>query len=174
MTKTSGSILFPFTLGLLGVTALSLPPAQARPAHHHARPVQTQPTSTLASQMDPTNTSPTARTLTPAQQVALPDGGAPPPPHGYTETVDSDPRYGNYSPAVTALHGPGLPGGEAHQNVRQSNNVPSHFSVLGMPVKFNAPVQPPYNGEATYKNYAGQPANRWDGTSLEGSASPQP
>ena len=33
------------------------------------------------------------------------------------------------------------------------------MSILGIPLRVAAPVTPPYNGNATYSTFAGQPAN---------------
>ncbi|WP_147092297.1 hypothetical protein [Swaminathania salitolerans] len=99
-----------------------------------------------------------ARPLTPVERVALPDGGAPPPPHGYEVTEDFDSSLRTFSATVRSHQALGLPGGEAHQSTQIPNDAPSHFSFLGMPVKFNAPVRAPYNSSA-YHNYAGSPGN---------------
>ncbi|AOX16234.1 hypothetical protein [Kozakia baliensis] len=96
--------------------------------------------------------------LTPVEKVALPDGGAPSPPHGYTATEDFDASLANYSSTVRTHQALGLPNGEAHQSTSIPNDAPSHFSFLGMPVKFNAPVRPPYANSA-YHSYAGSPGN---------------
>lgn len=96
--------------------------------------------------------------LTPAQKVALPDGGAPPPPDGYTTTEDFEANLQSYSGRVRTHQALGLPGGEAHQSTAIPNDAPSHFSIFGMPVKFNAPVRPPYES-SSYQNYAGSPGN---------------
>lgn len=98
------------------------------------------------------------RPLTPVEKVALPDGGAPPPPHGYTVTEDFDTSLRGYSYKVRAHPALGLPNSEAHQSTQIPNDAPSHFSFLGWPVKFNAPVRPPYENSA-YHNYAGSPGN---------------
>lgn len=98
------------------------------------------------------------RPLTPVEKVALPDGGAPPPPHGYTVTEDFDTSLRGYSYKVRAHPALGLPNSEAHQSTQLPNDAPSHFTFLGWPVKFNAPVRPPYENSA-YHNYAGSPGN---------------
>jgi hypothetical protein len=128
-------------------------------------------------QMDPSDIAPANRNMTPAQQVALPDGGAPPPPHGYTEVTDTDPRLAPYSADITARQGPGLPPVGAHQNINDDNSVPSHFSVAGIPVKFNAPVTPPYDTDFTYGNYAGSSGRNYNGSGVAAygtAARPQP
>ncbi|GAB6853622.1 hypothetical protein [Asaia astilbis] len=96
--------------------------------------------------------------LTPVEKVALPDGGAPPPPHGYVVTDDFDTSIRSYSYNVRSHPTLGVPGGEAHQSTQIPNNAPSHFSFLGWPVKFNAPVRAPYENSA-YHNYAGSSGN---------------
>lgn len=96
--------------------------------------------------------------LTPVEKVALPDGGAPPPPHGYVVTEDFDNSLRDYSYKVRAHPALGLPNSEAHQSTQIPNDAPSHFSFLGWPVKFNAPVRPPYTN-GVYHNYAGSPGN---------------
>lgn len=98
------------------------------------------------------------RPLTPVEKVALPDGGAPPPPHGYEVTDDFDNSLRGYSYTVRSHQALGLPGSEAHQSTQLPNDAPSRFSFLGWPVKFNAPVRPPYENSA-YHNYAGSPGN---------------
>ena len=141
----------------LRATALlfSMAPCLAYAAHtHHAGDTSTLP------QIPPNaahmlNNSPETP-LTPAQQVALPDGGAPPPPHGYTEVEDTEATLSNFS-AQARTHAPlGLPGGNAQQRTNGPNNLPSHFSIYGMPVKFNAPVIAPYQSDRTPSSYAGQ------------------
>ncbi|NVN41979.1 hypothetical protein HUK82_15635, partial [Ameyamaea chiangmaiensis] len=107
----------------------------------------------------------------PAPTAADADAPLPPPPDGYTPVQDMDEAIIAHSPAVLAHTGPGLPGGEAQQITRQDQNVPSHFSVFGLPIKFNAPVPPPYNAEFTYRTFGGQPGNgRGDATAAWGTA----
>jgi len=97
------------------------------------------------------------------------DDPIPPPPDGYSPVQDMDATISAHRSAILATPGPGLPGGEAKQNTRDISKLPPHFSVFGVPVKFNAPVPPPYNAEATYRTYGGQPANgRGDATSMYG------
>ena len=100
-----------------------------------------------------------AKPLTPAQQAALPDEGAPPPPHGYTEVEDSEAALASYSDRVRTHLPVGMPGTNAQQKTNGPNNLPSHFSIFGMPVKFNAPVQSPYEDEDSPTSYAGHPVN---------------
>ncbi|WP_246386950.1 hypothetical protein [Gluconacetobacter sacchari] len=95
---------------------------------------------------------------------------APPPPDGYQVVQDEDVTAETFSPAVTALHGPGLPSIEARQTPRDDRDVPSHFSVFGVPVKFDAPVQPSYNADFTYSTYAGQPGRGINAIGAEGAA----
>lgn len=94
----------------------------------------------------------------------------PPPPDGYQVVQDEDVTAQTFSPAVTALHGPGLPSIEAHQTPRDDKDVPSHFSVFNVPVKFDAPVQPAYNASFTYSTYAGQPGRGIEAIGAEGAA----
>ncbi|KXU99810.1 hypothetical protein AD929_13715 [Gluconobacter potus] len=100
-----------------------------------------------------------AKPLTPAQQSALPDEGAPAPPHGYTEVEDSEAALASYSDRVRTHLPVGMPGTNAQQKTNGTNNLPSHFSIFGMPVKFNAPVQSPYEDEDSPTSYAGHPVN---------------
>ncbi|WP_182949617.1 hypothetical protein [Gluconacetobacter takamatsuzukensis] len=95
---------------------------------------------------------------------------APPPPDGYQVVQDEDVTAQTFSPQVTALHGPGLPSIEARQTPRDSSDVPSHFSVFDVPVKFNAPVQPAYNAAFTYSTYGGQPGRGIEAIGAEGAA----
>ncbi|MFT9090007.1 MAG: hypothetical protein ABF479_03200 [Gluconacetobacter sp.] len=95
---------------------------------------------------------------------------APPPPDGYQVVEDEDVTARTFSPEIAALHGPGLPSIEARQTPRDSNDVPSHFSVFDVPVKFNAPVQPAYNASFTYSTYAGQPGRGIEAIGAEGAA----
>ncbi|GBQ37283.1 hypothetical protein [Gluconacetobacter azotocaptans] len=107
----------------------------------------------------------------PAPAPADPENAeAPPPPDGYQVVQDDDVSIQAYSPAVTAVGGAGLPSIEARQTPRDPNSVPSHVSVFGVPVKFNAPVTPPYNAAFTYSTYAGQPGTGWDAIGAEGAA----
>jgi len=53
--------------------------------------------------------NPPEKNLTPAQQVALPDGGAPPPPHGYVAVEDSEERLANFSGEVRTHLPVGMP-----------------------------------------------------------------
>ncbi|EHH69041.1 hypothetical protein GMO_03480 [Gluconobacter morbifer G707] len=115
---------------------------------------------------------PDEKPLTPAQQVALPDGGAPAPPHGYTVTEDSDATLASFSDTVHTHLPLGMPGTNAQQKTNGTNNLPSHFSILGMPVKFNAPVRPPYESEDTPANYAGHPSNGQTDILVNGDSSP--
>ncbi|CAI9120737.1 hypothetical protein [Brytella acorum] len=96
--------------------------------------------------------------LTPAQMVALPDGGAPPPPDGYTTIDDTTTSLYSYSNVVRRRENPDLPGNEAHQSTNIPNDAPSHFSIFGIPVKFNAPVRPSYTN-GVYHTYMGAPGN---------------
>ncbi|MCQ9155598.1 hypothetical protein [Acidomonas methanolica] len=100
--------------------------------------------------------APVGKSLTPAQLVALPDGGAPPPPHGYTEVEDSEAVLADFSATVRTHRTLGLPGNEAHQSTNIPNDAPSHFSIGNMPVKFIAPVAPPYT-QNVYRTVAGSP-----------------
>ncbi|QDH24341.1 hypothetical protein D5366_02655 [Neokomagataea tanensis] len=112
-----------------------------------------------------------SKPLTPVEQVALPDGGAPPPPHGYTAVEDTEATLSNFS-AQVRTHAPlGLPGSDAQQRTNGSNNLPSHFSVFGMPVKFNAPVISPYQSDRTPSSYAGQPTKGSTDLLINGDAS---
>lgn len=94
----------------------------------------------------------------------------PPPPDGYQVVQDEDVTAQTFSPEVAALHGPGLPSIEARQTPRDSRDVPSHFSVFDVPVKFNAPVQPAYNAAFTYSTYGGQPGRGIQAIGAEGAA----
>lgn len=149
------AILSQFRAAVLLLSIAPLTPYLAHAAHTH----RTGDTSALP-QIPPStahmlNNTPT-KPLTPAQQVALPDGGAPPPPHGYTEVEDTEATLSNFS-AQARTHAPlGLPGGDAQQRTNGPNNLPSHFSILGIPVKFNAPVIAPYQSDRTPSSYAGQ------------------
>ncbi|QDH17265.1 hypothetical protein [Swingsia samuiensis] len=123
-------------------------------AAHHAHGTANLP------QLPPTTAhnlnQPDTKTLTPAQQVALPDGGAPPPPHGYVAVDDSEVRIANFSNAARTHLPVGLPPTNPQQSVGQPNNLPSHFSLFGMPVKFNAPVAPPYRTEDASSSFDGR------------------
>ncbi|AQS87421.1 hypothetical protein AA101099_2986 [Neoasaia chiangmaiensis NBRC 101099] len=147
MRHTTKVTLFATIVGLMSTTA-----ALADPAHDIQAPL---PAGNQA--------------LTPAQQVALPDGGAPPPPHGYTTVEDNDAQLATYSATVRTHRTLGLPGGEAHQSTSLPNNAPSHFSLFGIPVKFNAPVRPPYTNNA-YQTYAGSPGNGQTDVAAEAAA----
>ncbi|GBQ88726.1 hypothetical protein AA13595_2465 [Gluconacetobacter johannae DSM 13595] len=142
---------------LLSMTLLAGGALAAPPAPRHADDALSAPIhSTLG------NTTPAP--------AAPENAEAPPPPDGYQVVQDEDVSAQAYSPAVTAVGGPGLPSIEARQTPREPNSVPSHFSVFGVPVKFNAPVTPPYNAAFTYSTYAGQPGRGWDAVGAEGAA----
>lgn len=114
---------------------------------------------------------PAARPLTPAQQVALPDGGAPPPPHGYAVVEDTETTLNNFTDTVRTHPPLGMPGSDAQQRVNGPNNLPAHFHVLGMPVKFNAPVIAPYQNDRAPLSYAGQATNGSTSLLINGDAS---
>jgi hypothetical protein len=84
--------------------------------------------------------------MTPAQEVALPDAGAPPPPDGYTEVSDEEATLANFSATVRAHRSLGLPPIEAQQNVARPLDTPPLFDIDGFPIRFNAPVNTPYLG----------------------------
>ncbi|MFT9298119.1 MAG: hypothetical protein ABF542_08415 [Gluconobacter sp.] len=115
--------------------------------------------------------NPPEKNLTPAQQVALPDGGAPPPPHGYVAVEDSEERLANFSGEVRTHLPVGMPGTNAEQKTNGTNNLPSHFSIFGMPVKFNTPVTAPYHSEDLPLTYAGHPSNGQTNVLVNGDAS---
>lgn len=147
-------------------TVLASPAIAAHPHHSHA--------SGAVNTLAPSTPSPatTQKPLTPAQQVALPDGGAPPPPHGYEEVEDSETALANYSATVRTHEPLGLPGPNAEQKTNGPNNLPSHFSIFGVPVIFNAPVTSPYYNEDTPATYAGHPSNGQTNILVNGDASP--
>jgi len=104
-----------------------------------------------------------------APATAEGDAPIPPPPDGYAPVQDMDETISAHSTAIVTQKGPGMPGGDASQTTRDNNAVPSHFSLFGMPVKFNAPTPPPYNAEFTYRTFGGQPGNgRGDATAALG------
>jgi hypothetical protein len=112
-----------------------------------------------------------ARAAPPPTQAAIDDGAPlPPPPSGYEPVQDMDVSIEAHSPAVLAQKAPGMPGTEAQQNPHNDADVPSHFSIFGIPVKFNAPVAPPYNPDFTYQTYGGQPGRARDVPGALGSA----
>ncbi|MBB2156422.1 hypothetical protein HLH33_08880 [Gluconacetobacter diazotrophicus] len=162
-------------LAILAVgTALAVvaPPVQAAPKHHAG--AQTAQTGGLNAPIS-TNLGTTnlgnSTAARPADPRVDPDNPpAPPPPDGYQVVQDEDVSVQAYSPRVTAIQGPGLPSIEARQTPRRPNDVPSHFSVFGVPVKFDAPVQPPYNASFMYSTYAGQPGRGIDAIGAEGAA----
>lgn len=60
------------------------------------------------------------------------------------------------SGTVTDQQGPGLPPVAAHQDT-YSNNNKEVFRLLGLSGQIAAPVTPPYNDNASYRTFAGQP-----------------
>lgn len=108
-----------------------------------------------------TNAAPETKGMTPAQMVALPDGGAPPPPDGYEAVEDNETAVASFSSTVRAHRQLGMPGGDAHQSTAEPNDAPSHFSLAGIPVKFIAPVAPPYT-QSVYRTIAGSPGGQTD------------
>lgn len=96
----------------------------------------------------------------------------PPPPHGYEEVEDSETALANYSATVRTHEPLGLPGPNAEQKTNGPNNLPSHFSIFGVPVIFNAPVTSPYYNEDTPATYAGHPSNGQTNILVNGDASP--
>ncbi len=170
MTALSRWILSaPLAVSLLVPAASPAFAAQAHPRHHASHGTANLP------QMGPTAgqiVGAPAKPLTPAQQAALPDEGAPPPPHGYTEVEDSETALASYSNRVRTHLPVGMPGPNAQQKTNGPNNLPSHFSLFGMPVKFNAPVQSPYEDEDSPTSYAGHPVNGQTNILVNGDASP--
>ncbi|MBB2200169.1 hypothetical protein [Gluconacetobacter tumulisoli] len=145
---------------LLSMTMLA---GGAAAAPHAARPARDALSAPTHSLLGPATPAPAA-----AEDPDNPT--APPPPDGYQVVQDEDVSVQAYSPAVTAVGGAGLPSIEARQTPREPNSIPSHVSVFGVPVKFNAPVVPPYNAAFTYSTYAGQSGRGWDATGAEGAA----
>ena len=66
------------------------------------------------------------------------------------------PNGATTSGTVTEQQGPGLPPVGAHQNT-YSNNNHEVFRLLGLSGQISAPVTAPYNDEASYRTFAGQP-----------------
>jgi hypothetical protein len=56
----------------------------------------------------------------------------------------------------------GLPGVTARQSVATGTGSPSRLSILGMPLRIAAPVQPPYDTTGGTSTFAGQPARGGD------------
>lgn len=66
----------------------------------------------------------------------------------------------------------GLPGSAARQSITTGTGSGSRMSILGLPLRFAAPVVAPYNSSATSTTFAGQPANGKDAVleqSIDGS-----
>jgi len=66
----------------------------------------------------------------------------------------------------------GLPGVTAQQSTSTGTGSPSRYSVLGLPLRFAAPVTPPYNSQGAYATFAGQPMTGKDAVlqqSIDGS-----
>lgn len=143
------------------------PAVAARAASHHHKTAPAQDTTVHPILGDNAAARAAAR---PDPTVDPDNPPAPPPPDGYQVVQDEDVTAQSFSPRVTATGGPGLPSIEARQTPREANNVPSHFSLFGVPVKFNAPVAPPYNASFMYSTYAGQPGRGYDAPSAEGAA----
>lgn len=51
----------------------------------------------------------------------------------------------------------GLPSINAQQSTTTGTGAPSRYSVLGLPLRFAAPVTPSYNEAGRYTTFAGQP-----------------
>jgi hypothetical protein len=152
---------------------LAGPNGWAAPKHHAgtrqtAQPSGTQATDALNAPLSPTLGKNAAATPDPTVDPDNPP--APPPPDGYQVVRDEDVTAQSFSSKVTATGGPGLPSIEARQTPRNANDVPSHVSVFGVPVKFDAPVTPPYNASFMYSTYAGQPGRGIDAVGAEGAA----
>ncbi len=64
---------------------------------------------------------------------------------------------------VTSQKGEGLPGSTPSQSPARPYNGPSiNIPGTGIRAYFNAPVQPPYNANASYDTFAGQPGGNRD------------
>lgn len=92
----------------------------------------------------------------------------PPPPSRpgmseYKPVSYDNPMTVTQSDTVTSQKGEGLPGSTPSQSPARPYNGPSvNIPGTGIRAYFNAPVQPPYNANASYDTFAGQPGGNRD------------
>lgn len=176
MTKThSGYALFA-TLGLcLFSSPFALPgSASAAATHHQSRAHHStaarhhtalQGPSTVSRVMGADSRPDTPKSLE-SQETA------PPLPEGYKPVEDFDETMAAHSPAILTSTPTGtlMPSGDAQQMPRDPSSTAKQFDVLGVKVRVDAPVTPPYNASFTYDTYGGQPGKGREATAAWGAA----